>query len=667
MRGTGTTTRKEHKREGENRVHNTSDDVRFFDLLPEDMDPYTMPELSDGLEFRENKPATMQAIDGAIPVFSTDRHLLEPRAQITLRVRWGREPLPNTDYVITPNEANVFGVRIMGGNCLVSSSQRFPHYAIINMREKRIWLNKDIPIGYAVPLHDTEKPRKFEVDGKPIYLPLKGVSRRVMQLMLVLEEGYPEDQSEEDWKELLPWSERQEKPSSGSRLGTDENRPQPPCTLTKEQKTECENYRITEPTLTSKQKLQLLAILKKHTELFAKNEYDMGRSTLEEHHIDTGDAYPIACNPHRLPVHQRQMLRDELDELLKSEVIEESTSPWAAPCLYVPKKDGSFRLCMDFRKLNAVVKPYVYPLPRIDDIFDTLEGARYFTAIDLAKGFWQIPLDEESKQKASFTTIYGQYQYRRLPFGLTSAPSAFQKMMNTVLAGLNWIQCMVYLDDILIFSSDFDQHLSTIDKVCSRLEGAGLKMKLKKCEWARSELNYLGHVINSKGKMPDPKQISAIKEIAPPQCVKDIESFLGKVGYYHKFVKDFSHLAQPLNKLKKKNAVWEWGPEQQKSFETLRDKLCELPILRHPDFTREFLLQTDASGYGLGAVLSQILEDGEHPIAYASRTLEDRETRHAVIEKEALAIIWGICSERDLGFFQISWKQTYAVKDARVP
>jgi hypothetical protein len=385
-----------------------------------------------------------------------------------------------------------------------------------------------------------------------------------------------------------------------------------------------------------------LAILKKYKAVFSKGGMDMGECNIEKVHIDTGDAKPIACNPHRLPYHLRETMKEELGELLGADIIEESDSPWAAPCLYVPKKDGTWRLCVDFRKLNSVIKPMVYPLPRIEDIFDTLEGSVFFTAIDLAKGFWQIALDDESKQKAAFTTIYGQFQYRRLPFGLATSPGAFQKVMNTVLAGLNWVQCMVYLDDILVFSSTFEQHLATLEKIFQRLLKANLKIKLSKCEWARTELNYLGHVINSEGKMPDPKKVSAIKELEPPKNVKDVMSFLGKVGYYHKFIQDFSNLAYPLNQLKRKGEPWVWGTEQQKAFEALRDQLCSAPVLKHPDFSRPFVLQTDASGYGLGAVLTQYFDDGEHPIAYASRTLEDRETRHAIIEKEALAIAWGI-------------------------
>jgi len=229
-----------------------------------------------------------------------------------------------------------------------------------------------------------------------------------------------------------------------------------------------------------------------------------------------------------------------------------------------------------------------------------------------------------------------------IPFGLQTSPGAFQRTMNTVLAGLNWIHCMVYLDDVLIFSPTFKEHLGMLDQVLTRLINANLKIKLKKCEFARTELNYLGHTLNSIGRRPDAEKVAAVKLLPPPVDVKQIEIFIGKVGYYQKFVEGFSALAHPLNKLRRKDVPWTWGPDQQESFETLRDALCTAPVLRHPDFHRKFFIQTDASGHGIGAVLAQEFEDGEHPIAYASRTLMDREMRYSATEREALALFWGI-------------------------
>ena len=356
--------------------------------------------------------------------------------------------------------------------------------------------------------------------------------------------------------------------------------------------------------------------------------------------IETGDAKPQHCNPHQMPHRLRGVLREELDDMLERGYIEPSESDWAAPIVYVRKKCGGWRLCVDFRKLNAVAREDAYPLPRIQDVFTALEGAQYFSSIDLAKGFWQIEIDESSRRKTAFTTIYGLYQFRRLPMGLNSAPAAFQRAMSAVLCGLNWIHVMVYLDDILIFTPTFEEHLRVLDDVLGRLHRANFKCKLGKCEFARTQLQYLGHIINSQGIQVDPDKVAAVKAFPDPTCVKDVETFLGKAGYYCRFIQNFSRLAKPLFQLKKKGVEWTWGDEQRFAFETLKQRLCEAPVLHHPDFSKPFLLQTDASGYGLGAVLAQNFEDGEHPVCYASRTLKDAEMRYAAIEREALAIFW---------------------------
>ena len=331
--------------------------------------------------------------------------------------------------------------------------------------------------------------------------------------------------------------------------------------------------------------------------------------------------------------------------MLRRGYIEPSQSDWAAPIVYVRKKDGSWRLCVDFRKLNQVLRPNVYPLPRIQDIFTILEGSRYFSSLDLAKGFWQIRISDASKHRTAFTTCFGLYHFKRLPMGLASAPSAFQESLASVLAGLNWVHAMVYLDDILVFSSTFAEHLQALDEVLERLTKANLRVKLRKCEFARSQLHYLGHVLNSQGIQPDPAKVQAVRAFAPPTDVKQLGTFLGKAAYYCRFIKGFSQIAAPLFRLRKKGVEFVMGEAEMDAFERIKSALCESPVLRHPDFTLPFILQTDASGFGLGAVLSQEFKDdnpGEHPVAYASRTMKDAETRYSAFEKEALAITWAI-------------------------
>jgi hypothetical protein len=405
---------------------------------------------------------------------------------------------------------------------------------------------------------------------------------------------------------------------------------------------ELEKYNITEPTLTNEQKTKLLECLKKNEDVFSKGDYDLGCCTLGKGHIDTGTAKPIKLKPHGTPQSSREYLKNELENMIKMDIITVSSSPWAAPILMVKKKDGSLRLCIDYRELNKVVTGNSYPLPRIDDILSSLRGKMFFTSMDMVKGFWQIALDEESQEKTAFITPFGQYQFKRVPFGLMTSPSIFQGFMDQMLHGYNWECANVYVDDVLIFSATFDEHITQMDQIFDRMRKANMKAKLKKCEWARTELLYLGHIINRQGILVDPAKVEAVTSMPPPTCFKDIETFFGKANYYAKFIPDFSEKAKPLLDLKKNAKNWNYGEKEEESFQALKRSLCEAPVLKHPDLQKEFLLSTDASGYALGAVLSQEFEDGEHPIAYASRLLKPEETRYAVIEREAMAIWWAV-------------------------
>ena len=409
-----------------------------------------------------------------------------------------------------------------------------------------------------------------------------------------------------------------------------------------EQKILIEKYSLTEPTLTNEQKTRLAKVLNSVSGVFAEGKLDLGECTLTQHKIDVGDHPPISSPPHSLPYHLRDTHRKELNDLLEQGIIEPTTSEWASPVVYVKKKDGTWRMCVDYRKLNLIARMCVYPLPKVNDIFTMMTGSRYFTTLDLAKGFWQIALHPDSKDKTAFNSVFGQYQFKRLPFGLSTAPSAFQNSLNSVLAGINWVKCMVYLDDILIFSKTFEEHLETVKTVCERLANANLKIGLPKCEFARTECNFLGHVLNSQGISPLPEKVSAVKDMPYPECTQQVETFLGKVGYYGRFIDHLATIAKPLFALKKKRVTWKFEDAEKQAFDLLKARLCTAPVLRHPDFERQFILSTDASGYGLGAVLSQEFDDGEHPISYASTTLQDEHTRYAVIEREGLALCWGI-------------------------
>jgi len=386
----------------------------------------------------------------------------------------------------------------------------------------------------------------------------------------------------------------------------------------------------------------VLKILDQNRDVFSESEYDVGCFTGFKHSINTGDNPPIHCKPRPLSHAKLQCLAKILDDLLKAKLIKPSRSDWACGIVLVPKKNGGWRLCMDYRPLNRIATCCQFPLPRIADMLQTLHGSKFFTALDLNKGFHQIPLEEESKPKTAFATPLGLFQWERTPFGIHSGPGAFQAAMHMTLAGLEHCT-MVYIDDIIIFTKDEPSHMRALEAVFERLRELDLKVSKDKCEFCRTEVTYLGHVINAHGIKTDPKKLSAVRDMPEPTCTLELESFLGKVGWYQKFINDFANLAHPLMRMKAKKVEFSFGEPERVAFNKLKDALCESPILRYPDFELPFYISTDASGYGLGAVLFQKYgKEGEDelPIGYASRTLKDAELRYSATEREALAVWW---------------------------
>ena len=271
-----------------------------------------------------------------------------------------------------------------------------------------------------------------------------------------------------------------------------------------------------------------------------------------------------------------------VDEMQRQGVVQASRSPWASPVVLVPKKDGSLRFCVDFRRLNTITRKDVYPLPRVDDIFDTLNGACYFTSLDLASGYWQVELNDDAREKSAFATYHGLYEFIRMPFGLCNAPATFQRVMQAVLAGLEWQSCFVYLDDVLIASRTFDERLTHIREVFVRLRAAGLRLKPKKCLFHREEVPYLGHVISASGIKPDPSKTAEVRAFPVPSDVTGVRQFIGLASYYRRFIPSFSSVAEPLRALTKNNAVFNWTPECQSAFERLKDLLVSAPVLAYP-------------------------------------------------------------------------------------
>ena len=390
------------------------------------------------------------------------------------------------------------------------------------------------------------------------------------------------------------------------------------------------------------QRQKLEELLAQNGDLFAKSDCDLGTTDLVKVKIDTGDHPPIKQNPYRLPFSQRKVVEEQIDEMLKAGIIEPSRSPWASPIVMVKKKDGTQRFCVDLRKVNKVAKSYSHPLPRIDDLLASLGGSQYFTCLDLKSGYWQIAMDEESKEKTAFTCFLGLNQFRVMPFGLNCAPSYFSELMNKVLSGIQHKFTLAYLDDIIIYSKTFDEHIEHIKAVFSRLRAAGLKLKMSKCEFLKREVNYLGHLVSASGIKPDPQKVSAIQNLGAPSTVKDVRSFIGMCSYYRRFIPNFAKIAKPLTELTKKNRRFDWSDQCQTAFETLRTTLTTAPILAYPDINKPYILYTDASDYAIGAALVQDTATGERVIQYLSHQLNETQQRWPVIEKEGYAIIYSV-------------------------
>ena len=382
--------------------------------------------------------------------------------------------------------------------------------------------------------------------------------------------------------------------------------------------------------------------LTKYEAAFAKDEYDLGHLKICQHKINTGEHPPVRQRAYRVPQIQKENLKSHVDKMLEQGIIRPSSSPFASPCVLVQKKNGGSRFCVDYRKLNQITFPQFQPLPYLEQITESLHGARFLTTLDLQSGYHQLEVAEEDQHKTAFITPFGCFEFLRLPFGLSNSPATFVAALDIVLAGLQYVDCIAYLDDIIIFAKTFEEHMQKLERVLQRLAEYGLKLKPSKCQFMRKEVQFLGHIISPKGLSPVSTNTEKIRNYPEPKNVKHVRQFLGLVGYYRKFIVDFAKKASPLFNLVKKDTKFTWGPEQKAAFISLRDSLMTAPVLIFPDFTKPFFLQTDASNLALGAVLSQETPEGDKPIAFASRALSKTEKHFAVVEKEACALVFAV-------------------------
>ena len=360
-----------------------------------------------------------------------------------------------------------------------------------------------------------------------------------------------------------------------------------------------------------------------------------------EIHTEEG-AVPPNKPPYRLSPKEHEELQAQIDDLLAQGHIRPSSSPYGAPVLFVPKKDGRWRMCVDYRALNKQTVRDRYPLPRIDDLLDRLGKARHFTTLDLASGYHQIVVKEEDIPKTAFRTQRGHFEFVVMPFGVTNAPSTFQRMMNSLFKEDLDKFVLVYLDDILVYSSTLQEHIGHIRETLDRLRKAKLYARLHKCAFFQKRVEYLGYDVSEEGICPSESKVKAVVEWPRPQGVRDVRAFLGLASFYRRFIKNFSLKVRPLTDLTRDSVVWQWTEKEENSFNSLKKSLVITPVLRIPDFELPFVVTTDASLVSVGAILEQDFGMGLQPVAYESRKLNPAETRYSAYERELLGIVWAI-------------------------
>ena len=388
------------------------------------------------------------------------------------------------------------------------------------------------------------------------------------------------------------------------------------------------------------QKDDMIQIISKHQKVFQDKP---GRTTVVVHDVDVKGAYPIKQHPYRMNPGKREVVQHEIQYMLDNDIISPSKSPWSSPVLLVPKEDGSQRLCIDFRKVNALTVTDSFPIPRLDDCIDRIGKATFVTKFDLLKGYWQVPLSERAKQISAFSTSDGLFECNVMPFGMKNAPATFSRLMSIVTQGLEG--CETYIDDVIIHSESWTSHVKRTEAFVERLENANLTINLKKSEIGQAYVTYLGHIVGQGKVFPKLAKVQAtcILDFPVPSNRRGLQRFLGMVGFYRKFCPNFSEVAEPLTFLLGKKAKFVWARECQIAFDKLKGILVNQPVLMAADFSKPFKIATDASDVGVGAVLLQEDEEGvEHPVVYFSKKLNKHQRVYSTIEKEALSLILAV-------------------------
>ena len=403
-----------------------------------------------------------------------------------------------------------------------------------------------------------------------------------------------------------------------------------------------ENLKINEiEDISEEQRQRLVSVVKRYANVFAKHPEEVGNVNMLQVTIDVQDHKPIRCKPYRVSPKEREIIRVEVEKMLRNNIIAPSTSEWASPVVLVPKPDGSTRFAIDYRKLNEVTRKEIYPMPNVQDYLDVLRGNEYFSIMDGQQAYFGLPMAPESRQYTAFICHMGQYEMTRMGFGLCNAPAIFQRLMNSVLQGLLWEECLVYLDDICIMSANADQHIDRLERLLKRLATVGILLKPSKCHLLQRSIKLLGHIIDREGTRPAPPKVKAIYDFVISSRA-DIHTFLGMTGYYATYCPNYAEVTVPLRQLVHEKGPFVMTSKAEEAIHKLKVMLTSEPLLAHPDWDEPFEIHTDASGYAIGAVLCQVIGGKERVIGYYSRLLRDPEKKWDTTQKECLAVVWAV-------------------------